>query len=587
MDKLTLLRNQMTAHGIDAYILPSGDPHSSPYMQEHFRVRPWFTGFTGSSGIVVITQTEAGLWTDGRYFVQAENQLNGTPFTLFKMGEPGVPTYEEYLQQKLPSGGAIGYDANTMSCWSYDKLTDKLGSTFRYVKTNFIDDIWANRPPLATQAAFEHPPQYAGLSASQKLENVRKKMLEENVGVYLVTNLADIAWLLNVRGHDVPCTPLLYAYAIITQETAYIFTDASKIEDFAGKLSAMGFTIDKYENVEAHLQSIADNGEIYFSAASTNATLANIAREKFVMSKTKNIIGFMRAAQTPEELVNIRNAQIKEGAALTKLIKWLLDTVKAGTAITEDNVATKLTSIRKQFDLYICDSFETVAAYGENAALPHYKHIGEGAAIHANGFFLLDSGGQYMDGTTDTTRTIALGEITKEMREGYTCVLQGHIALNRAVFLKGTTGHSLDMLARQPVLQLCKNYNHGTGHGIGYLLGVHDGPQNVSGHPVDTKLEIGMVISNEPGLYKPGHYGIRIENDLAVQAHCQNDAGTFYSFENLTFCPYDIAAMDVSRLTHVEKDYINAYHKQVQAKLAPYLDSEEVAWLAEYAQEIV
>jgi len=584
MDKINALRNLMNERGLDAYIVSGGDAHNNDRMADYWRARSWVSGFTGSNGLLVVTQTEAGLWTDGRYFVQAEQELANTCIDLFRMGEPDVPTYENFLLDKLPQGGKLGFDGRTMSSAAFCALKDKLDAkklTYCYSE-DLVGMIWANRPSLSCEPAFEHPPNFAGLSAAEKLQKVREKMADGKMTAYLVTALDGIAWLLNVRGHDIDNTPVVYSYALITQKDALIFIDKAKVADFYGKLTSQGFTIESYEAVTEKLSSLPPGGKIYYDANKTNVLVESaIAQgiERPNKDKDMDILTALKGVKSEIELNNIKNAYIKEGVAMTKTLKWVGDVIAAGKPINEEDVAKTITSFRKQQKDFLRDGFETIAAYGPNAALPHYRPEGTGAAIKPQGFLLIDTGGQYMDGTTDTTRTIVVGEITDEMRRDFTLVLKGHIALTNAVFPTGTTGHALDMLARQPVLSGCKDYNHGTGHGIGYCLGVHEGPHSLSSRHADVALVPGMIMSNEPGIYEPGRYGIRIENIIAVRELCKNNHGSFLNFENLTYCPYDTRAIDVSLLTQAEIDFVNAYHKKVYEVLSPHMDADEKKWL--------
>jgi len=586
MDKLNALRAKMKAQNIDAFIVTTSDAHGSSWTAGHWGGTTWLSGFTGSAATIVVTHAEAGLWTDGRYFIQAEQQLAGTGFTLYKMGQPNVPTYQDFIKDKFPSGGVVGFDGRTMSFENYNKLTEKLTDKFTYNLADLLGEIWEGRPPLSAAPAFEHLPKFAGLSAADKLAKVRDKMKESNIATYLVTGLEDAAWLLNIRGRDLPGTPVVYAFLLITMETATVYIDSTKVEDFAGKLTSQGFTIAGYEEAEGAVKAIS-GGKILFNRMRTNTSLAQaIPAEAEHDKESADIITDLKSQKSEIELANIRNAFIKEGAAMVRVIKWIHDNLASGKFFTEDDVATTLTGFRKQMPDYICDSFPAIVGYAGNGAQAHYHHTGTGDTVKADGFLLLDTGGQYMDGTTDTTRTMAVGPLTDEMRRDFTAVLKGHIALNRAVFPPATTGHQLDMLARQPILATLQNYNHGTGHGIGYCLGVHEGPQGVAHRHSPVSLLLGMVISNEPAIYKEGQYGIRTENALAVTELATNENGTFYHFENLTFCPYDVRAIEPSMLSQDEKEYINAYHVQVQEKLQPWLLNDEMAWLKEYCAVI-
>ena len=581
MEKLIALRNLMKERGIDAYIIPSGDAHNTEYVAPYWGARKWFSGFTGSAGTVVVTDTQAGLWTDARYFIQAEEQLNGKGLDLYKMDEPDVPTYEDFLLERLSEGGKLGFDGRSMSVENFETLKKKFepkNITYAY-EEDLVGDIWANRPELPAAVVFEHPPVFAGLSASEKLCIVREKMKVDSVSIYLVTSLTDIAWLLNVRGNDIAYLPVVYSYVLITETEATIFVDKAKLADISGKLTSQGFSIDSYENIPAKLKALPVTGTIYYNEKKTNVLLAE-AIPKGLERKLEidNIIAHLKGVKSENDLTNIKNAFVKEGVAMVRLLKWLDESVKAGDVITEDEVAKMMTAMRKPQRDCLGDSFSTISAYMANGALPHYKHEGEGSTIKPEGFFLLDTGGQYLDGTTDTTRTVAVGPLTDEMKRDFTLVLKGHLAVNAAVFLAETTGVAIDALARQPVLQDRQNFKHGTGHGIGYCLGVHEGPHGVSSRST-IALVPGMLISNEPGIYKRGCYGIRTENVLAVKELCKDDGNTFLHFENMTVCPYDTRAIVAEMLTQTEKDAVNSYHVMVYKTLAPLLAEDEVAWL--------
>jgi len=587
MDKLFALRSLMKAHNIDAYIIPSGDDHSSEYVADYWLSRQWISGFAGSAGVVVVTQTEAGLWTDGRYFIQAASELTGSGISLYKMGEPGVPTYQEFLKKEIPSGGKVGFDGRSMSASNFDALKNVLGDITYSYEADLVGQLWLGRPLLPTAPAFEHLPKFAGLSAAEKLRLVRERMAANKTDTYLVTALDDIAWLLNIRGSDTGKTPQVYAFLLITQADALVFIDKAKLKDLESKLTSQGFTIQNYEAVAEALKALPATGNIYYNRAKTSVVLANIILQGIeILPNAEDIICNMKSTKSEVELANMRNAYIKEGVAMTKLLKWVDDSIADGKSLTEGDVADALIGFRSENEHCLGESFGAISAYGANAASPHYHHEGRGAAIKPEGFLLVDAGGQYLDGTTDTTRTIAVGKLTSEMKRNFTLVLKGHIALSAAVFVKGTTGHALDILARQPLLAECLDFNHGTGHGIGYCLSVHEGPQNVSKHPTPVALLPGMVLSNEPGFYKEGDYGIRTENVIAVKELCKNEYGEFLAFETLTYCPYDLRAIDTALLAQIEIEFINCYHKKVVETLSPFLNESEKAWLKEAAAEI-
>ena len=590
MEKVTALRKLMTERGLDAYVIPSGDPHASEYITDHWRTRQWLSGFTGSAGLVVVTQTEAGLWTDGRYFIQAVQELEGTGIDLFKSGEPDVPKYSAFLTEKLPSNGRLGFDGRTLPSEDFETLKKALKDkniTFAY-QEDLIGKLWGERPPMPTCPAFEHEPQFAGKCASEKLADVRAKMAEKKITAYLVTALDDIAWLLNIRGNDILRTPVVYSYVLITEKDAHVFIDPGKIKTIAAKLTSLGFTLHGYDALPKLLSKLPTNGKLYYNSTKTNTLLAEAIPKgyKSLRKSEADIIPLLKAVKSETEISNIKNAFIKEGAVLVQFLKWLDESI-GKTELTESDVAEKLTALRKAQPHYLEDSFETISAYGANAALMHYRFEGKGAVLRPEGFLLVDTGGQYLDGTTDTTRTIPLGDVTDEMKRDYTLVLKGHIALARARFLDGTTGHALDVLARQPLWQAGINYRCGTGHGIGYCLGVHEGPQSISPRRENAvALVPGMLLSNEPGVYKEGLYGIRTENILLVTTEIENEDGIFLGFTPVTYCPVDLSVVDKALLSEDEREYLNSYHKKTYEALAPLLNEEECAWLANVTKAI-
>ncbi|MCL1883611.1 MAG: aminopeptidase P family protein [Defluviitaleaceae bacterium] len=573
-ERVDALRHLMKQRGLDGYIIPSGDAHASEYVADYWRGREWISGFTGSSGLVVVLPNEAGLWTDGRYFIQAEQELSGSGIKLFKMAEPNVPRYQEFLAEKLPNGAKLGFDGRILTATSFTRLKDDLKEkniNYSY-NEDLLDLIWKDRPQMPKGKAFAHEHKFAGATSAEKLADVRVKMKEKKIATYLITALDSVAWLLNIRGSDIKGLPVIYAFALVTENEAHVFVEPEKISD----VSLTDFTIHNYNALPEFLSKIKT--EIYF-----NANFTNVLLSESVMNATKSLkpaeefIPLLKAVKSPCELFNIRNAYIKEGVVLVKMLFWLDNAMRDGLAPTEGDVVRVLQNLRKEQEHYLCDSFTTISAYGENAALAHYSCGEVGAALRAEGFLLVDTGGQYLDGTTDTTRTVCLGEVSDEMKRDFTLILKGHIALARAVFPKGTTGTGLDTLARLPLWESEQNYNHGTGHGIGYCLSVHEGPHSISHHHNTIALAPGMLLTNEPAIYKEGRYGIRTENVLAVKK--KNPEGTFLSFENLTYCPIDTRAIIPEMLTEIERDWLADYHKKTYETLSPFLSSVEREWL--------
>ncbi|MCL2373484.1 MAG: aminopeptidase P family protein [Defluviitaleaceae bacterium] len=575
--KLAALRAKMAAAGIDAYIIPSGDPHNSEYMADHWLARQWLSGFTGSSGLVVVLQGQAGLWTDGRYFIQAERELAGSGISLFKDGEPGVLGYQDFLKENIPAGGKIGFDGRVLPLAAFTQLKAKLpGASYAYSQ-DIVGSLWDNRPPMPSAPAFYHEEKFAG--SRDKLQIVRDEMQKKGINYYLVAALDDIAWLANIRGCDISESPVAYSYALVTETDAHLFIEPHKAAEIQPRLPA--FQFHGYSDIVAMLKSLPPGGKILLNSGRTNMLLAEAISSgvEITTDPDEDILPLLKAVKSPEEIANTRNAYIREGVVLVKMLKWLEESLATGETLHEGDVSAFITAQRQQQENSLGDSFETIAAYGANAAQMHYHPQGRGAEIKREGFLLIDTGGQYLDGTTDTTRTIPVGNLTPQMKRDFTLVLRGMIRLSMAKFLQGTTGHALDMLARQPILATFQNYRSGTGHGIGYCLNVHEGPQSVSTRWINTGMQPGMMVSNEPGIYKEGQYGIRTENIILAEELCQNSDGVFLGFETLTFCPIAPEAIDYSLLLPDEQDFLSAYNKAVIQKLTPFLNEGEAAWL--------
>jgi len=584
MEKLQKLRALMSEKGIDAYLIPSGDAHNSEYVADYWKARAWVSGFVGSSGTVVVTATEAGLWTDGRYFIQAASQLQGSGVSLFKMEAPGVPTYKEFLADKLPAGGKLGFDGRVIPIKEFGKISEALEDkkiVYSY-NEDLIGQIWTDCPTLPTAAAFEHEPRFAGKSAGEKLADVRAKMAKLGVTSYLVVALDDIAWLLNIRGNDMPYMPVVYAYTLITADEAHVFIDRNKLGGLAAKLEAQGVTFHDYDSIVSFIGKLPEDGKLLLNPANTSVMLVEALPEKLTTKQdlSTDVLALLKAVKSEVELKNSRIAYIKESVVLVRFLKWITQHDDVST-ISEGDIARYLTNLRLEQPDIMSDSFSTIAAYGANAALSHYHPGEEGDTLKPEGFLLVDTGGQYYDGTTDTTRTIAIGPITDEMKRNFTLVLKGHIALARAVFSKGTTGSHIDILARMPLLEQGLNFLHGTGHGIGYCLGVHEGPQRISSFLSEVALQPGMLVSNEPAFYVEGQYGIRTENIIEVVKRKETEYGEFYGFESLIYCPIDTSSIDLDLMSDSEIEYLNDYHKQTYEIVSPHLTEAEADWLYE------
>jgi len=597
-NNLTALRSLMHNKGIDAYIVTSGDSHNNSYLPDYWSALKWITGFTGSSGTFVITAEKAGLWTDSRYTIQAKLELDGSGIELFdtNAGHSAL----SFLVDNLPKSGKLGFDGRVVSLASFKYINDLLKSkkiTYAF-NDDLIGEIWHNRPALSVKPAFEHTLFFAGKSAADKLDDVRAKMKEKNITAYLIPKLDDVAWLLNIRGYDLPNTPVVYAYVLITDKDAFVFINPATASGISDTLTSQGFTLCDYNDLLHHLSNIKTEN-LLFNPYFTNVLVAESIPSAFKVEKDyedeyyKDIIMFIKTIKTNEEQANIKNAFINESVVMVKTLKWLDEEVSkvslgSDLLINEDDVAHVIDKYRSELPNYLCNSFPITSAYGANAAQTHYKHIGSGAKLKREGFYLIDTGGQYLDGTTDTTRTIALGEPTKEMKHDYTLVLKSHIALANAVYISGTTGHMLESLAKTPLAEEGEDYTHGTGHGIGYCLNVHEAPHNISSY--QTKLPIilypGSMTSIEPGIYKEGKYGIRIENIYLVIEKQKTASGIFNAFEYLTYCPIDLRAVDKSMLTDVEYNWLNNYHKCTYELLAPHLTEGERIWLKDATQHI-
>lgn len=586
-ERVEALRNLMKERNIDAYIVPSGDPHQSEYVAEHYAARAYITGFTGSAGTAVITLNGAGLWTDGRYFIQAERQLNNTGVTLFKLGEPGVPTIEEFLNKSLEKKSTIGFDGKVISVDYFRNLNKSLKiKDFSFkVDEDLIDLVWNDRPAKPSTQVILHDVKYAGKTREEKIAQVIEKMKNLNANYYVISSLDDIAWLFNIRGRDVICNPVSIAYAIVSENKTCLFIDDCKLNDEVKKeLKKANVEIKAYEDIISSLSDIKE-GTILFDSSKTNVLVHNSIKVETV--ECMDITTKLKAMKNEVEIANVRTTMVRDGVAMVKFVNWFKKTIKEKT-MTEIEVSDKLEEFRRQGDNFVDLSFGTISAYKANASMPHYSATPENqSTIEAKSLYLVDSGAQYFDGTTDITRTIPAGPLTDEERTDFTLVLKGMIDLTMQRFLYGATGSSLDILARIPLWNAGLDFKHGTGHGVGFFLNVHEGPHRISPAPNNIKLEQGMIVSNEPGVYKEGKHGIRIENLVVVQKdeHTQY-AGQFMKFETLTLCPIDLEAIDVSLLNEAEKNWLNDYHKTVFEKLSPYLEKDDKDFLKEATKAI-
>lgn len=588
-EKLKLLREEMKNKGIDAYIIPSSDAHQSEYVAEHWKSRAWISGFTGSAGTVVVTMEESGLWTDGRYFIQAEKQLEDSEIKLFKMKQPNVPTYIEWLQSTLLEGACVGFHSKVFS-WAQVKELEKSFEQ-KEIRINgefdLIDAIWKERPEIPVSEVYIHDTKYAGKSIKEKLDLVRVEMKKKGAQCYLLSSLDDIAWLFNIRGNDVKNNPVVISYALVLGEKAVLFVDDRKItEEVREMLEGNGVEIRGYHEIEEVLKTLKKESAVFIDSNRVSYWLYKSIPHECKKIEDRDVTTTLKSIKNQVEIENLRNCQIKDGAAMVKFLHWLDKNVDKED-ITEISASERLEAFRREQDKFIGTSFDTIAGYKDHAAMMHYSATEETKyTLKAEGMFLVDSGGQYLDGTTDITRTIILGPISEEEKHDFTLVLKGHIALSQIKFLYGATGSNLDIIARQPLWEEGIDYKCGTGHGVGFLLNVHEGPQRISQDYNDTKLEKGMIITNEPGIYKEGKHGIRTENVLLAVEDEETEFGQFMRFEVISYCPIDLDGIDVDMLNSKEKAWLNKYHKKVYNFLSAYLNEEEREWLKIKTREI-
>lgn len=589
IDRIRRLRKEMSDKGIDAYIVPSSDPHMSEYVAAHWEGRKWLSGFTGSAGTLVITQDSCGLWTDGRYYVQAEKQLEGTGIRLFKFGMEGVKSFTEWIADTLGQGECVGMDGKLFSVSqvrNMEKIFSKKGILINK-EHDLLMGIWKDRPAIPRETVFVHDMVYAGRTAAQKIEDVREMMAQKGASYHLVSSLDDIAWLYNIRGGDVAYNPVAISYALISEEKAWLFINEDKVSvPVREHLSDNGVEIEDYERIESYLSRLGRGDTILLDPQRVNSWLYDsIGREARIEEDTA-ITTILKAVKNQVEIENLKKAHIKDGVAMVKFLCWL-DNNLSKEEITEITVADKLEEFRSQQENYMGLSFPTIAGYGDHGAIVHYQADEESAyTLKPHGLLLIDSGCQYLEGTTDITRTIALGPTTPQQRSDYTLTLKGNIKLSRTRFLKGATGTNLDILARLYLWEHGIDYKHGTGHGVGYFLNVHEGPQSISPRISMVKLEEGMLVSNEPGVYREGSHGIRIENLLLVAGDIETEFGEFLRFEPVTLCPIDLAAVEPDLLDEEEKRWLNQYHERVYDTLSPLLDEKERLWLKDKTKAI-
>lgn len=587
--RLEALRAEMKNQGIDAFIIPGTDPHMSEYIADHWKCREWISGFDGSAGTVVVTRDNAGLWTDSRYFLQAGIQLEGTGIQLFKEGLPDTPSIEQLLIEGLPTGSTIAVDGNLFgisAAASLKKQFENKGLAFR---TDFFPFpvIWQDRPAIPSDMIYVYPEEFAGESTIAKRGRILDALKKEGANALLMTALDDIAWALNVRGTDVECNPVATCFVFLSEKENILFIDKEKLTAEAKEyFQHNNILTASYEKIGDFLGQLPQEYTLLLDPAKVNDYLFNAISGECRTIQASSPVALLKAVKNEVEIEGFRNAMVKDGVALVRFFRWLENTIPSGT-VTERTVAEKLIEFREQQENFVGESFGTIAGFKGHGAIVHYHATPESnATISNDGFLLIDSGGQYFDGTTDITRTVVLGEPTERQKRDFTLVLKGHINLGMARFPQGTRGDQLDVLARRALWDLHLNYLHGTGHGIGHFLNVHEGPQSIRLNHNPTLLEPGMVTSNEPGLYITDEYGIRHENLILTVEDGESEFGKFYRFETLTLFPFDQKGIEPALLSDTEKEWLNKYHQRVYDKLSPALTPDEQAWLAEKTKAI-
>ncbi len=581
-ERLTALRSLMREAGLAAYVVTSSDPHQSEYPPAHWKHRSWLSGFDGSAGTVVVTGRTAGLWTDFRYYLEAEEALAGTGIELFRVGEPDVPDYPEWLADTLCEDDTVGFDELCVSVAATRNLESRLGPRGIDVVPgdDLVGRIWSDRPELPARPIRAHDVRYAGRSRGEKLSAARGEMDELGADHHLVSTLDDIAWLLNIRGSDVPYNPVAVAHLIVGRELAALYVDESRFApELRTELESDGVTMRPYGEVAGDLASFPAGTAVLLSPEQVSVGLARALDPETRIVEHVNLSTPAKATKNAVELDHLRSAMVRDGVAMVRFLHWLGSAVDKGE-VTELIAEAKLRDLRAEGERFVSEAFHTISGYRGHGAIVHYSASEEtNARLERAGVYLVDSGAQYEDGTTDITRTVALGEPSEQARRDFTLVLKGHIGLATLRFPVGTTGHMIDVVAREHLWRERMNYGHGTGHGVGFFLNVHEGPQRISQRPNEVALEPGMIVSNEPGVYRPDQYGIRIENLVAVAEDESVGFGSFLRFETLTLCPLDRTLIDVDLLTAEERQWIDDYHRRVREQLLGHLDEECAAWL--------
>ena len=601
-ERLEALRQKMEENGIDAYLVPTDDFHGSEYVGDYFKCRMFLTGFTGSAGTALVTMDGAWLWTDGRYFLQAQEELKDSTVSLMKAGEDGVPTIEQFVAEHLGEGDVLGFDGRCMTAGKgdrFERILKKNGAGVMVSKNgsplDLAGEIWKDRPALSCEKVWSLDIGYSGKTRTDKLKELRASMEEKKCGYHILTSIDDIAWLLNLRGSDIACNPVFLSYLIVTPDNVLLFAQAEAFdEEIIRSLEDDGVFLKGYNDIYSYVNAIPEKTRVLLDSSLVNYTIWT-SLGHVIRVDSQNPTMLAKAVKNPVEMKHMREAHIKDGVAVTRFMYWLkkrMASYDPAEPETELSAADRLLEFRREQDHFLDLSFETISAYGPHGAVIHYSPTPDtDIPLEAKSFLLVDSGGQYLEGTTDITRTFACGPLTEEEKEYYTRVLKGNLNLASAVFRYGATGTTFDYLARSPLWEIGKDYNHGTGHGVGFLLNVHEAPNSFSYKPMQGRrtpcvFEEGMVTSDEPGFYLEGRFGVRCENLLLCVEAEKNEYGRFMKFETLTMDPWDLDAVVPDLLSEKEKSLQNDYHAQVWETISPYLEGDEKEWLKEAVRAI-
>lgn len=586
--RIGALRDAMRTVGVEAVIVPQTDPHQSEYLGDHWQVRRWLSGFTGSAGALVVTMDKAFVWADSRYWLQAAAQLEGTVVSVMEEGKPDVPEIIDYLCSVLPAGATVGIDGMLFSIDAAEAMEARLKARGLRLKVDFnpIDSMWLDRPAMPDHKVFVHELKYAGESAESKIAKVLGNAAGQGAGAVFISDLAEIAWLLNIRSRDVHDNPVVTSYVYLSPEGSTLFVDDAKLTpEVRTYLAAAGLNVRPYADALGFLESLPAGVRVMVSGSQTASVVATVLGSRAVVSTSP--VAILKGCKNDVQIAGVREAMKRDGVAMVRSLMEIEDIVDKGEPLTEIGVDKILYKHRSAQSLYFDESFDTIAGYGPHGAIVHYSATPEtDAEIHTGNLLLIDSGANYLDGTTDITRTISLGTPTPQQRHDFTLVMKGHIALGTAIFPAGTNGYQLDALARIALWKEGLSYLHGTGHGVGHFLNVHEGPQKISLMVVTAPLLPGMITSNEPGLYRAGEYGIRCENLILTVPAFTTDFGDFYRFETLTLCPFDLKLFDVAIMSDAEIDWVNAYHATVRERLLPMLAPAEQEWLIAKTQPL-